>query len=152
MVSAYVRAGCAAVGITITTFGGVAAPRDQSQEMAAEAPRISVIEFAALHAAGAVLVVDVRPATPFDAGHIPGAINVPLADIGDRASEIGRRAGARRIVTYCSCAAESSSAAAARELARRGIRNVSALAGGLDEWILKGGRTEKTVRLATRLW
>lgn len=148
MVGTRVGAGCAAVGIAMVIGGGWIAARGRTQESAPEAPRISVIEFAALHAAGAVLTIDVRPATPFDAGHIPDAINVPLVDIAGRGAEIGRRAGDRRIVTYCACASESSSAAAAKELMRQGIRNVSALAGGLDEWILKGGRTEKTIRLA----
>ena len=152
MKSASARAGCAAVGIAMVVGGGWIAAGQPSQEAAADVPRISVIEFSALHAAGAVFTIDVRPQAPFDAGHIPGAVNVPLPEIAERAAEIGRRAGPKRIVTYCSCASESSSAAAARELTRLGIHGVSALSGGLDEWMLKGGRPEKTIKMiaATR--
>jgi rhodanese-related sulfurtransferase len=148
MMSAHARAGFAAFGAAIVMGGGWIAASDRSRQAAEEAGRISVIEFSALHASGGVLAIDVRPSAPFAAGHIPGAINVPLIEIADRAAEIMRRAGGRRIVTYCACPSESSSAAAARELTRRGLRGVSALAGGLDEWLLKGGRVEKAVKLA----
>jgi rhodanese-related sulfurtransferase len=47
-----------------------------------------------------LLVLDVRSAAEFDAGHIPGAINIPHDVIGDRISELGP-GGERDIVVYC---------------------------------------------------
>lgn len=47
---------------------------------------------------GLVTVVDVRPPEEFAAGHIPGAVNVPLAEIEQRLHELPRR---REIVAYC---------------------------------------------------
>ena len=47
-----------------------------------------------------VTIQDVLPRDTFDAAHIPGAINIPLAELERRAPrELPDRA--REIVTYC---------------------------------------------------
>ncbi len=48
--------------------------------------------------AGLVTIVDVRPVEEYRAGHVPGAINVPLAKIE---SNINRLLDANEIVAYC---------------------------------------------------
>lgn len=45
-----------------------------------------------------VLIIDVRPAEEFAAGHIPGALSVPLAELDARLPELPREA---EIVAYC---------------------------------------------------
>jgi ArsR family transcriptional regulator len=45
-----------------------------------------------------VLLLDVRPADEFAHGHLSGALNVPLAELGRRLSTLPKRA---RIVAYC---------------------------------------------------
>lgn len=62
--------------------------------------RITQEEFLKLLAARAVTVVDVRDAGAFAAGHIPGALSVPLDSI-EQAAEGLRKAG-KPVVTYCS--------------------------------------------------
>lgn len=47
---------------------------------------------------GEVVVVDVRPRVEFDAGHIPGALNVPLPDLERRLKELPRNV---EVVAYC---------------------------------------------------
>ncbi len=47
---------------------------------------------------GAVTVLDVRPIEEYRAGHIPGALSVPLKDLERRLSELPRD---RQIVAYC---------------------------------------------------
>jgi rhodanese-related sulfurtransferase/DNA-binding transcriptional ArsR family regulator len=47
---------------------------------------------------GEVTVVDVRPAEEYRAGHIPGAINVPLSELKKRLRELPRT---REVVAYC---------------------------------------------------
>jgi DNA-binding transcriptional ArsR family regulator len=47
---------------------------------------------------GAVIVLDVRPAGEYDAGHIPSAISVPLEELEGRLSEIPRE---QPVVAYC---------------------------------------------------
>jgi SAM-dependent methyltransferase len=61
--------------------------------------RISQEEFAALVGAHAVLILDVRGADAYEAGHIPGARLVPLRDLADHLDWL--LSETRRIVAYC---------------------------------------------------
>lgn len=108
-----------------------------------DARRLSLSDFVSLHAADLALVVDVRIEPSFRAGHIPGALNVPVGEVEARASEILRLAAGRAIVTYCSCVHEHTSAVAAQTLAAAGAKDVSALLGGYPAWIAEGGRVER---------
>ncbi len=47
---------------------------------------------------GAVTLLDVRPVEEYRAGHIPGALSVPLAELKKRLSELPRD---REVVAYC---------------------------------------------------
>jgi rhodanese-related sulfurtransferase/DNA-binding MarR family transcriptional regulator len=47
---------------------------------------------------GAVIVLDVRPAEEYRAGHIPGALSIPLKELERRLSDLPRE---RDIVAYC---------------------------------------------------
>lgn len=47
---------------------------------------------------GAVTLLDVRPAQEFEAGHLPGARSVPLAELPARLRELPR---GREVVAYC---------------------------------------------------
>ena len=47
---------------------------------------------------GEVIVLDVRPPEEYRAGHIPGALSIPLRDLKDRLSELPRD---QEIVAYC---------------------------------------------------
>jgi len=48
--------------------------------------------------AGDVLLLDVRPAAEYAAGHLPGAVHIPLEDLEQRLSELPAD---RKIVAYC---------------------------------------------------
>jgi ArsR family transcriptional regulator len=47
---------------------------------------------------GEVTVLDVRPTTEFHAGHLPGALSIPVGELPARLQEIPR---ARDVVAYC---------------------------------------------------
>jgi len=47
---------------------------------------------------GLVTVLDVRPANEFAAGHLPGAINVPVEDLGKRVRKLPK---GREVIAYC---------------------------------------------------
>lgn len=47
---------------------------------------------------GEVTLIDVRPREEYAAGHIPGAISLPLADLPKRVKELQKR---RDVVAYC---------------------------------------------------
>ena len=83
---------------------------------------------------GLVTILDVRPTDEFAAGHIPGAINVPLADIEKRLKDLP--AGSE-IVAYCRgpyCVLAYEAVAALRE---KGYQ-VRRLEDGYPEWKAAG--------------
>lgn len=43
-------------------------------------------------------LVDVRDRTDFEVGHIPGALSIPLTELGRKLDEIPRE---RTVITYC---------------------------------------------------
>ncbi len=107
---------------------------------------IQLFEFQHLYAREEVLVVDVRDRGSYEAGHIPGAVQVWL-DEGEGAAalraqvdDIRRRASARQVVTYCACPSEASSLRAVRVLADHGVA-ARALIGGYHGWVDAGGPT-----------
>jgi rhodanese-related sulfurtransferase len=86
-----------------------------------------------------VIVVDVRPAKMFAAGHIPGARSIPIETLVNSLSSLPKD---KTIVTYCGDIACGLSPQAALELAQKGFR-VQHLLGGIEEWTKKGFRVEK---------
>lgn len=81
-------------------------------------------------AAGDVIAVDVRPAEEYAAGHIPGAISIPLDQLAARIAELP--AGIE-VVAYCRGAYCVLSHEAVRLLADHG-RPAARLADGMLEW------------------
>ena len=75
-----------------------------------------------------VRILDVREPFEWDAGHIGGAIHIPLGEIPERVGELGRTD--RFVVT---CAAGARSAAATVFLQEQGFE-VENLDGGLVAW------------------
>jgi phage shock protein E len=82
----------------------------------------------ALVASGARLV-DVRTREEFAAGHIAGAVNIPVDELATRLGELGARD--HDVVVYC--ASGMRSASAARLLARAGFTSVHDL-GPMSAW------------------
>jgi rhodanese-related sulfurtransferase/DNA-binding transcriptional ArsR family regulator len=82
--------------------------------------------------AGEVVVLDVRPATEFAAGHIPGAVSIPLDELPRRLSELPPDV---EVVAYCRGAYCVLAHDAVRILDAEGRRAVR-LAEGMLEWRL----------------
>ncbi len=81
-----------------------------------------------------VTVLDVRPAEEFAAGHVPGAINVPLNELERYLDKLGTE---QEIVAYCRgphCVLAFDAVAKARE---KGL-NARRLEDGFPEWKLAG--------------
>ena len=58
---------------------------------------------------GAILL-DVRTKGEFSGGHIKGAINIPVQELGARKKELAKK-GSKKIVVYCASGMRSASAA-----------------------------------------
>jgi rhodanese-related sulfurtransferase/DNA-binding transcriptional ArsR family regulator len=89
-------------------------------------------ELAGLTATGQVTVLDVRPPEEYAAGHIPGALSVPLDELTDRLGEVPADG---QIVAYCRGAYCVLAHDAVRLLAAHG-RAARPLADGMLEWRL----------------
>lgn len=100
---------------------------------------LSVISFSAFSADvgynGVKLdfIIDVRTAAEFSAGHIEGAINIPVDQIGQQVSSIKGLKPGSTILVYCRSGRRS--AAAAQILQQRGYKRV--LDGGGVETLSK---------------
>lgn len=79
---------------------------------------------------GEVLVVDVRPREEFEAGHIAGAVSIPLPVLAKRLSDIPAD---REVVAYCRGPYCVLAAEAVQLLRRRGLRAFR-LRDGYPEW------------------
>jgi len=112
---------------------------------ALEMARISVAELHThLGSAAPPLVLDVRSstATGLQPQRIPGALQVPLQDVG---LHLGKLPRDRDIILYCACPNEASAAKAAKVLMGHGYRHVRPLRGGLDAWVAAGYAVEQIV-------
>ena len=86
--------------------------------------------------AGSALFVDVRSQDMFDAGHIPGAVSLPLGDFESRLEAFAADVSPKQpIVTYCSGRLCQDSHTAAQLLMERGFENVVVFIDGFPGWI-----------------
>jgi rhodanese-related sulfurtransferase/DNA-binding transcriptional ArsR family regulator len=79
---------------------------------------------------GSVILVDVRPAEEYVAGHIPGAISIPHDELEGRLRELSRE---QEVVAYCRgpyCVFADEAVATLKAKRRKARR----LEGGLPEW------------------
>ncbi len=94
---------------------------------------LDAVEFGALEqmmADGLVTLLDVRPPDEFADGHVPGALNIPLAELKSRLDQISPDV---QVVAYCRgpwCVLAFEAVAFLREQGREARR----LDGGLPEW------------------
>ena len=83
---------------------------------------------------GDAVLIDVRPPEEYAAGHILGALSIPLADLQKRLRDLPR---SKEVIAYCRgpyCLL----AHRAVEVLRRGGKNARRLADGFPEWAAAG--------------
>lgn len=85
-------------------------------------------------------VVDVREAGEFASGHLPDALNIPVAKIGERAAELEKFKD--KPIIFC-CASGMRSGKACAELKKLGFTQLYNLAGGVDAWVGAGYPVKK---------
>ncbi len=128
--------------------GFVAALRDLARARLAEVDRvvrdyftardalepISRAELVERASRGEVVILDVRPAAEFAAGHVPGALSVPLDQLDEALARLPRRA---RIVAYCRGPYCVLAPQAVQRLRAKGF-DARRLTDGMPEWRLAG--------------
>lgn len=81
------------------------------------------------------VLLETTPAEEFKRGHLPGAKNLPIADIESRASDM-IPAKDSKVVVYGTGSDSDVSEKAAKKLASMGYTKVHHFAGGKAEWNL----------------
>ncbi|MBT2363997.1 metalloregulator ArsR/SmtB family transcription factor [Streptomyces sp. ISL-10] len=97
-----------------------------------EAEEVDREDLLARAAAGEVVVLDVRPAEEYAAGHIPGALSIPVGELADRLAELPDDA---EVVAYCRgayCVLAYDAVRLLHEHGRKAVR----LTDGMLEWRL----------------
>ena len=111
---------------------------DQYRPQRRRLPTIAAAELQAGIARGDTVLIDVRPAEEFSAGHLPGARSIPLPELPARLAELPAE---MLIVTYCRgplCVYADEALAQILASGRRGAR----LEEGVAEWQLAGYAVE----------
>ncbi|MGE0554176.1 MAG: ArsR/SmtB family transcription factor [Gemmatimonadales bacterium] len=83
---------------------------------------------------GDVTLIDVRPADEFAAGHIPGALSLPLSELPHRARQLPKQ---QEIVAYCRGPYCVYAVEAIELLRKRGFR-ARRLVEGIPDWRARG--------------
>lgn len=109
-------------------------PRDREERLTATLPEIPEIEpeAAAASLADGAVILDVREPDEWDAGHIAGALHIPLRELALREGELPRD---RRLIAVCRSGSRSAHVTAALRRAGYDIEN---LAGGMKAWVQAG--------------
>lgn len=107
---------------------------DELREKAAPFEELDRLELLERARRGEVVVVDVRPAEEYAAGHIPGARSIPLRELKGRLAELPKRT---RVVAYCRGPYCVLAANAVDVLSRAGFKALH-LTDGVAEWRARG--------------
>ena len=90
-----------------------------------------------LDAGDDVLVLDVRSPAEYTGGlgHVPGSLNLPLADLSARIAELGEELAPHKTEPVCvTCRTENRSPRAVKILKRAGFTDLSVMKGGMVRW------------------
>ncbi|HEY7590684.1 MAG TPA: molybdopterin-synthase adenylyltransferase MoeB [Candidatus Limnocylindrales bacterium] len=108
---------------------------DLLKEARTEIPEVTPSEADALRAGGTATLVDVREASEWEQGHVPGAVHISKSYI-EQQIEAAVPDRDARIVTYCAGGVRS--LFAAQTLRDMGYTNVASMSGGFQKWKSEG--------------
>jgi rhodanese-related sulfurtransferase len=127
-----ILAGCsasAAAPATPAATERAAAEPAKSIDVASLPRDVDVQMAAALREQPDVMILDVREQDEWDAGHIPGAVFMPMGEVPNRLSEIPAD---KTVIVQCRSGNRSSQVA--DFLVKQGFTNVHNMSGGINAW------------------
>ena len=136
-----VRSRAAVLAGAALLVAGLALACGPSSSRAGDAPAAAPADvLARIERGDAPLLLDVRTPAEFAAGHVPGAVNIPIDALAGRLDELGP-ARDREVVVYCERGPRAAKAATA--LAAAGFSAVRPLEGHMAAWRDAGRPIEK---------
>ena len=106
----------------------------------AKVNKVSVEEFDKLRSEKDVVLLDVRTPEEFEAGHLPGAMNLPIADeeFDEKLADLDKD---KTYLVHCAKGVRSERAC--RKMSKLDFKALYDLAGGLEAWKNAGKPVEK---------
>ncbi len=95
-------------------------------------------EVHAVYRQGGVTVIDVRELEEYQAGHIPGALLIPLGELPNRLNDLPRNA---EVILVCRSGNRSKQAY--DFLRTQGFTNIHNMLGGMKAWVAAGYEIER---------
>jgi hydroxyacylglutathione hydrolase len=128
----------ALTAIGLDDVGGYCTPDavdawESSGRDVASVPQLDAGSAAAMQARGDAQILDVRSSAEYNAGHIPGAVHIPVGHLPNRLAELP---GNGTVIVQCGSGNRSSIAASV--LQYLGVEDVANLRGGIEEWSRQG--------------
>ncbi|RZI43417.1 rhodanese-like domain-containing protein [Herbaspirillum sp. HC18] len=118
------------IGIALVSGGALLWPSLQRR-----GARVSILQATQLINQGKAVIVDVRDAGEFSAGHLRDAKNIPLSELSGRIGELDKFKSKAAIVV---CQSGVRSAKAAAQLKKAGFAEAFSLDGGVAAWQAQG--------------
>ena len=115
--------------------------REQPGEAKKEVPKLSVEDFDARRKAPDTVVIDVRTPQEFKAGHVPGAVNIDIAD-KDFDKKVAALEKDKTYLVHCASGRRSAKAVE-RMRATTKLEKLFDLDGGIQAWQKAGKPVEK---------
>ena len=137
-----------ALGLGINFFARAPLPLLKAlPEAGSDMPAIGEVDADFVLQAGnapGTLLLDARAGAAYRAGHIPGALSLPLADFAAEFAALAPRLHeAQLLVLYCSDRNCGDSSELARRLWARGLKNLLLYKGGMEDWNRRGHGAER---------
>lgn len=117
-------------GLTLISGGALLMP-----VLLRRGEKVSVLQATQMINQGKAIIVDVRSAAEFAAGHIRDSKNIPLNELQKRSAELDKFK-AKNVIVLCQSGVNSSKAA--MQLKKAGFSEVVSLNGGLPAWQAQG--------------
>jgi rhodanese-related sulfurtransferase len=97
--------------------------------------KVSTLQATQLMNQGKAVIVDVRDAAGFAAGHVRDAKNIPLKELPNRVAEL-EKFKSKTVIVVCQSGMQSAKATSI--LKKAGFNEVVSLTGGLSAWQAQG--------------
>ena len=107
----------------------------------ADVKPVDIEKFDKMRQEKGVVVLDVRTPQEFQAGHVPGAVNVDIANLEKFKSTVGALDKSKTYVVHCARGVRS--ARATKLMSPMGFGNLFDYHGGFEEWKKSGKPVEK---------